>query len=439
MRTMKIPVRKLSDYLIRQDQSEEISGTDLKQKYDVFEKRNNILHELRGCLCCIQPSFDEVSENGSVTAWGGVIGKALLLKDDMVHIGFDSIFLITFRQNKFTLYRHVYGGNKGDDIFSQGRPLTMDDYYNGFCIKSRGIYQRTIYRHVPNDIVKSFVDRCASECFPSEAVRLFNEIVDEKCNGYVRIDSVLKSGYRTKYDIISKGGKIKGLPKSLNRYNINSGLAIREAMNILSKDSMAKLYGKENSERLLEYISFYDSYPHGFDSLRRYLLAGLAGFLYSGIDQNVVLKYLSVCMENGMYPDTSISCEETMLKKLEPYMEIIPKDCLHVAEPYIRLEKALDYRYHLIRSREELRMEGTIQHNCVFTYEYDIDSGLCGIFTFTDNGYRYTIEVNYYNGRYSCPQFLGFANSCSEECSALKKRFVCELNAINASNLRNAS
>ena len=382
----------------------------------------------------VEPSvYDSLEKDRTCMAWGGKIEKARILRNGMLEIEFQGIFVLSFKNNKFTLYRHVFNtyNTVANDLVTKSRPLTVKDYSQGFLFGKGIKYTGIPFKSVSRDLIRDFVDRCAEVCFPKAAVRLFKQVLREGCNGYATINSILKPSYRTKYDIISKGGTIKDLPKSINRYNINVDYVIREAKSLLSKDSMAKLYGKANSERLLGCFYNEEDLIRNYDCMRKYMVAVLGRFLYPNIDLNVVLKYFAVCKANGFHPDLTISRERTMLEKLEPYFEKSPQNTLIVAEPFRRLEKMLDYKYHLIQSREELRFEGIIQRNCVYTYEDDIEAGFCGIFTYTENRNRYTIEVLFYNGFYSCNQFLGFANSFSDECLRLRKAFSYELDDIN--------
>ena len=422
---------------IRLSVSEFLKGIhDEKQKVEAMKalSSNSTDHWTLRYIPYIEPPvYDSLEKNRTCMAWGGKIENVRFLRNGMLEIEFQGVFVLSFENNKFSLYKYVFDtyNTTGNDLVSKSQPLTVKDYSDGFRF-GRGIkYHGISFRSITRDLVREFVDHCAKACFPEASARLFKQVMEEGCNGYATINSILKPSYRTKLDIISKGGKIRNLPKSINRYNINVGYTIREAKDLLSKDSMAKLYGKANSERLLE--CFYNSEDRFriYDCMRKYLLVVLGRFLYPNIDLNVVLKYFSICKANGIHPDTTISRERTMLEKLEPYFEKHPQDTLTVAEPFKKLEKMLDYKYHLIQTQEELMYEGCIQRNCVYTYEDDINDGYCGIFTYTENGNRYTIEVNFYNGFYSCPQFLGFANSFSDECLKLKKAFSYELDDIN--------
>ena len=433
MRTIRLSVKEFINGILDETQNAEAAEVLSNRSYDVFDNNANVLRELLNITYVEPPVYDSLEKTRTCMVWGGKINKATLLRSGMLEIEFKGVFVLCFKNNKFSLFRHVFKPyrTKCNDLISQGRPVTVADYAEGFNIGG-GIKRYGIAFHsISRDVVRDFVDCCASACFPEASVRLFKEVVKEGCNGFATINSILKPSYRTKYDIISKGGNIRNLPRSLNKYNINVGYLIREAKHLLSDDSMAKLYGKKNEESLLDCFMANGKLFRRYDCMKKYLVVVLALYLFPNIDLNVVLKYFAVCKANGFYPDLTISRERTMLEKLEPYFEKTPQNSLNVAEPYRRLEKMLDYKYHLIQTKEELRFEGIMQRNCVYTYEDDIEAGYCGIFTYTENGNRYTIEVLFYNGFYSCNQFLGFANSFSDECFRLRKVLSFELDDVN--------
>lgn len=434
-KNMTIAVRSLlsgmNDPKDREKAEKALSGKD----FDVFDAHENLLPDLRGCIYVMKPDYSTLKSFGSCMFWGGSIASAVLLKNNKVHVEFDAVFLITFSDWKFTLFRHDYSHRNGkpfNDLVSEGRPLLLVDMYNGFnIISSRGYFFTNRLRIVSSEIVRGFVYRCISVCFHPYTVKLFNQIVDENCCALFPINGIIKPNYRSKRDIITKKGKIKGIPKNINKYNINVGFAIREASEYLSRDSLARLYGKENSERLLECLVNNNDWEYRPESPKRYLLEGLARFLYPNIDMNVVIMYLSICRKNNMHADIRITNEHTMLRKIDPYYEDSPSESLNVAPQYEKLEDMLGCRYHLIRTEDKLRLEGSIQRNCVYTYADAIRSGYCGIFTLTENGSRYTIEINYRGREYSCNQFLGFANSSTYECQSLHNELCRKLDEIN--------
>lgn len=430
MRTIRLSVEEFINGMIHDRQREEARKILGNRTFDVFDPHANLIQQLCGSTYVEKPSYDSLEQKGTCMVWGGKVQKLVLLRNDMLHVEFGGVFILVFKNRKFTLYRHKYENYNDfeNELSAGGRSLTVEDYLYGFPYGNGFSFQRYFSRTLVISLVRDFIERCADACFPKDSVELFRQVISENCNPHVTINSILKKNFRTKYDILSNCGKVEGLPKSLNRYNINVGFAIREASGLLSMDSMARLYGRANSERLLECLS-NDRMPA--DSLKHSILNALARFLYPRIDIHVVQKYFSMCQENGLKADITISNEHTMLKRMEAYWKRFSKSHLHVAEPYAKLERLLNYRYHLITTEEELSYEGAVQHNCVRTYLNDIESGRCGIFTLTEDGKRYTIEVNYSHGRYSCSQFLGYANYFTDECRQLAQDFMGRLECLN--------
>lgn len=102
---------------------------------------------------------------------------------------------------------------------------------------------------------------------------------------------------------------------------------------------------------------------------------------------------------------------------------------LKIHEKYNFLIENLDKKYEVINSYNRLKLESTIQHHCVVSYESWVNNGDCIIVSFIENDKRYTIEIQKNRKNYIIKQFLGICNTEPEE--KLVRQLAQEIAEIN--------
>lgn len=267
--------------------------------------------------------------------------------------------------------------------------------------------------------------------------RLLVELLEEsRKTGFilpVDVNTILHSGNRTKYDVISQRGRLKGIPKSVNRYPLAVGYAMKRALAVVGRDGRARFEGRNamNIIRILdEYRGRFQRYfGETFRSLTTILDFAIALHLYGDIDPRVSTLYLGLCREKGIIADLSIRNEQTML---EAVFRISPPKTrnrkMKIAEPFRILAQKIS-GYELLETEKEMADEGCRQHNCVQTYIRAVNAGKCAIFTHVNaKGKRFTIEVGYDDGEYRCFQFKGVCNSDSPTDKMKFQKILEEVN-----------
>lgn len=271
-----------------------------------------------------------------------------------------------------------------------------------------------------------------------DEMKLFNLVMKE-CEGLeipLPIDRIVKHGNRTKADIISRQGKVKGLPKTLNKYPLPVGLAVGHMIKVMP-ESYARLLGKKNSEDLMNIFRCSNKSRR---SLSSYLETSVAILLYPSIDVHVAETYIRLCLKSKTILDLSLKNEHTMLEKIVCMSknDSLGKK-LSVAKPFKVLSSILGNDYELLDTEERLYLESNIQGNCVRTYAHAVNEGNCAIFSRFVNGQRYTIEVCYDGERgYYCPQFLGKFNTKTDECREQQALFDDILKQVSAMKQKKA-
>ena len=248
----------------------------------------------------------------------------------------------------------------------------------------------------------------------------------------VDLNTLLREGNRTKYDILSQRGRLKDIPKSVNRYPLVIGYMMKYSLPYFGKEGLPKFQGDNAKKciRILRDNSIIFRCRSGL-RLRECIDMAIAKSIWPDIDYRVAVQYMHLCKKNGRKADLSIRNEHTMLDLI---VEMSPKDRNHdrkmkIAEPF-RILAGKIKGYGLLLTEGEMKDEGLRQHNCVRTYIRDVNAGRCGIFTHVNGkGERFTIEVGYSDGQYRCLQFKGTCNSSSPEDEA---EFIAVLNAVNA-------
>lgn len=248
----------------------------------------------------------------------------------------------------------------------------------------------------------------------------------------VDLNTLLHEGNRTKYDILSQRGRLKDIPKSVNRYPLVIGYMMKYSLPYFGKEGLPKFQG-DNARKCIRILK---DNPNIFSCgagkrLRGCADMAIAKSIWPDIDLRVAERYLHLCRETGRKADMTIRNEHTMLDLI---VEMSPRDTNHnrkmkIAEPF-RILAGKIKGYGLLLTEGEMKDEGLRQHNCVRTYIGDVNAGRCGIFTHVNGkGERFTIEVGYSNGQYGCLQFRGTCNRRSPEDEA---EFIAVLNAVNA-------
>lgn len=284
-------------------------------------------------------------------------------------------------------------------------------------------FDKAEVRRIVGDKIMHDSIQAGGNCFAfadnSDEMKLF-DLVMEECEGLVLplpLDRIVRHGNHTKTDIVSQRGRIKNLPKTLNKYPLPVGLAVAHMIKVMP-ESYARLLGKKNSEDLM---NIFRGFNGRRSSLLSYLEAGVAKLLYPTIDDHVAETYIRLCLKNKSVLDLSIRKEHTMLMKV---LEMSKNEGngrkLRIAKPFEVLSRIIGNEYELLGTEERLNLESMVQGNCVRTYARAVNEGRCAIFSYVADDRRYTIEVRYDEEEgYTCPQFLGKYNRNSEECRKL--------------------
>ena len=399
----------------------EESKWDFEEKYDALLRlfasgvlhRPVILEEFSGRILYFD--YSSVSDTDTILMKAFEIGTVKIRNDGMLDVMTTKERMVAFKGGKF-----VHRIRKVCRMVD----LTLGDYVLGPLFRD----PKSSAKIVANERARKAIDSYILEKYPPEVFSRFKDFVKEGIAVPISLRHILNPANTNKAEILSMGGKRRLPLKSLNRYPLGFGLALRIAQGYIPKDAFGRFTGTRNSEVFSAILKETKKF-----SQKDFAVSALAKFLYPSIQIRVATDYLEKCKELNQPADVSIKNEEAMNNHIL-LMRKDSGDCsnLEIAPQFLRLAERLEPRYQLLRSNLDLEIEGIRQHNCVATYGEEVKRGECAIFTLERDGKRYTIEIRLDKDcNFFCNQFLGVGNKASEECLRLKSELMSELDSIN--------
>ncbi len=400
----------------------EKSKWDFEEKYDALLRlfasgvlhRPVILEDFRGMILL----FDCSSDSGATLIKASEIGTVKIRSDGMLDVMITKERMLAFKGGKFVhMIRKV----------CRMVDLTLGDYVLGPLFRD----PKSSAKKVANERARKAIDSFICEKYPAEVFDRFRELVNEGIAVPISLRHILNTANTTKSEILSMGGKRRLPLKSLNRYPLGFGLALRIAQGYIPKDAFGRFTGTRNSEVFSAILKETKKF-----SQKDFAVSALAKFLYPSIQSIIAIDYLEKCRKLHQLANVSIRTEDAMYEHILQMRKTLGDYCkLEIASQFLRLAERLEPRYLLLRSNLDLEIEGKRQHNCVATYGEDVNAGKCAIFTLEREGKRYTIEIRFDKDcHFFCNQFLGFGNEASEGCLRLRSELTAELEFINSTS-----
>lgn len=219
----------------------EESKWDFEEKYDALLRlfasgilhRPIILEEFRGMILLFDYSSDSATDTTLMKA--SEIGTVKVRSDGKLDVTFTKERILAYKGGRFVhLIRKV----------CRMVDLTLGDYVLGPLFRD----PKSSAKIVANERARKAIDSFILEKYPPEVFSRFKDFVKEGIAVPISLRHILNPANTNKAEILSMGGKRRLPLKSLNRYPLGFGLALRIAQGYLPKDAFGRFTGKRNAE-----------------------------------------------------------------------------------------------------------------------------------------------------------------------------------------------